>query len=238
MCLLAQLTATKLSSPERNLALHLSRLIGLSDSIALARGLRQLPSKFDQTSVDSIAAVQDDVLLSRERMMRVITHSFAHEAELTPIQVPSASVGVRPEALLSYQPYQRFYTTQQVQMASDIQSLRLRVRAGLAAFSLEMQQLAELDKIVDASLAAHTRKLFNVTPKLLEQRFAELLATHLEHNAVDIAKDPNDWLLPGGWLSLFYHDMRELLLAEFDVRLQPVLGLLEALNQQVTLHHD
>ena len=232
--MLAELTATRLNSAERNLALHLSRLIGLTDSIALARGLRQLPSSAGESNDTSVHTVQEDVLASRERMMQVITRSFAPESESTPIQVPSASVGIRTEALLRYQPFQRFYTTHQVEMAAGTHGLRMRVRARLAGFSLEMHQLAELDRIVDESSAAHTRKLFNVTPKLLEQRFEQLLAAHFSQETVNDQAQPSDWLLPGGWLQLFYNDMRELLLAELDVRLQPVLGLLEALNEQTS----
>ena len=234
VCILAELTASKLSSAERNLALHLSRLIGLSDSIALARGLRHLPDHVGESKVDNINTVQEDVLSSRERMMHVITGSFAPESELALIHVPSSSAGIRAEALLSYQPYQRFYATHQVEMGAGIQSLRLRVRERLAGVSPEMHQLAELDKIVDESLAIHTRKLFNVTPKLLEQRFDQLLAEHLEQKTANGDEDSSQWLLPSGWLNLFYQDMRELLLAEFDVRLQPVLGLLEALNEQTS----
>lgn len=262
--MLVELSATKLSSAERNLALHLSRLIGLSDSVTLARGLRQLPDKVGEAKLGSIDAVQEDVLASRERMMQLITRSFSPESELTPFQVPSSVAGMRTDVLLSYQPYQRFYTTHQVEMASGIQSLRLRVRDSLVGVSLEMHKLVELDRIVDESLSAHTRKLFNVTPKLLEQRFEELRAIYFAEMAqADTAEqlneaaqlsqeargdekfnrkesseskedESNSWRLPGGWLNLFYRDMRELLLAEFDVRLQPVLGLLEALNEQTT----
>jgi len=82
------------------------------------------------------------------------------------------------------------------------------------------------------SLAGHTAKLFNVTPKLLESRFKQLLEAHLEKSGGVNDTEPSQWLIPGGWLELFYKDMQELLLAELDVRLQPVVGLLEALNEQ------
>ena len=79
--------------------------------------------------------------------------------------------------------------------------------------------------------------MFNVIPKLLEQRFHLLLKTHKE-NVDDNNDELENWLAPDGWLELFYQDLRELLLAEFDVRLQPILGLLEALNEQTEHNHD
>ena len=40
--------------------------------------------------------------------------------------------------------------------------------------------------------------------------------------------DPARWKQPGGWLHAFERDLQALLQAEIDVRLQPVMGLLEA----------
>ena len=77
----------------------------------------------------------------------------------------------------------------------------------------------------------HTAKLFNVTAVLLEQRFKQLLQAYLQKTDAASRTEPHHWLISGGWLALFYQDMLELLLAELDVRLQPVVGLLEALNE-------
>ena len=40
--------------------------------------------------------------------------------------------------------------------------------------------------------------------------------------------EPQRWALPGGWLFAFEQDLRALLLAELQVRLEPLAGLLEA----------
>ena len=42
---------------------------------------------------------------------------------------------------------------------------------------------------------------------------------------------PGWWLQPGAWLHTFCQDMRAVLLAELELRLQPVAGLLDALNE-------
>lgn len=237
--LLTELSDTKYSSNGHNLAEQLGRLISVSDSIALSRSLGQLSyqsgKRMDnrENISESAYKVREAVLFSREQMINTIIQSFASEPSGTGIQAPSLAMGTRVEALQTYEPYQRFYSMHQAEMAGSIQNLRLRVRVGVSEFSTELHQLAELDKILSESLAIHTAKLFNGTPKLLEQRFKQLLEAYRQKTAQVNNTEPRHWLMPGGWLELFYRDMQELLLAELDVRLQPVLGLLEALNEHI-----
>ena len=42
--------------------------------------------------------------------------------------------------------------------------------------------------------------------------------------------DPQDWMTEGAWLHRFCQEMKSLLLAELDARLEPVQGLLMALE--------
>ena len=238
--LLIELANAKSSSLEYNLAERLGYMMGVSGSLNLARSLKQLPSNISGQEVEPYSKVEQEVLSACRQMMLAITTSFVAQIDSDPesdsgevqLKVPSA-VGLRLKALQTFDPYQRFYVAQQTEMAMGLQKLRYRIRKSLSGMSVELNQLAELDQAMDDNLAAHTRKLFNVIPKLLEQRFKFLLAQHNkkadeEKNADELAQ----WLEPNGWLALFYQDMREMLLAEFDVRLQPILGLLEALNEQ------
>lgn len=234
--LLSELADSKVSSVEYNLAEQLGRLFSVSDSINLARSLGQLSAleiKANVACLDDTPSnkVQDDVLAMREGMIRTIVQSFRPTSSGTGIQAPSASLGTRAEALQTYEPYQRFYSMHQAEMAGAVQSLRVRLRNELAMVSIELHQLAELDRILTESLSVHTAKLFNVIPKLLEWRFTQLLHAHQEK--LDDT-EPHHWLLPGGWLELFYKDMQELLLAELDLRLQPLLGMLEALIDHIS----
>jgi len=237
--MLIELSTSKLNSADYNLAERLSSLIGVSGSLDLARALQLLPTEIGKMATSAGMSVEEDVTITCQKMMQLITSSFVAETVVgsadMQIKAPTISAGVRPEVLQTYEPYRRFYSAHQVEMAVGLQSLRQRVRRGVAVETVELHQLATLDMVLDQTLAVHTRKLFNVIPKLLEQRFNLLLEDHLEKNGVTEDDDPAQWLEPGGWLAFFYHDMRELLLAEFDVRLQPVLGLLEALNEQTDI---
>jgi hypothetical protein len=232
--LLTDLSDTNVSSAEYNLAEHLGRMLSVSDSISLSRSLAQLPEIAAQQIAVSAEAVKDDVLACRKQMMHIIVQSFAAQHQGTGIQVPSVSTGTRAQALETYEPYQRFYNMHQAEMAGTANSLRLRVRAAVSGFSVELHQLAELDRIIGESLSNHTAKLLNITPKLLQQRFKQLLAAHHLKESDSSNTELHHWLRPGGWLELFYRDMQELLLAELDLRLQPTLGLLEALYEHTS----
>lgn len=46
--------------------------------------------------------------------------------------------------------------------------------------------------------------------------------------------DPARWMQPGGWLARFCADMQRVLLAELDLRLMPVAGLVAAVDKEST----
>ena len=46
--------------------------------------------------------------------------------------------------------------------------------------------------------------------------------------------DPACWMQPGGWLARFCADMQRVLLAELDLRLMPVAGLVAAVDKEST----
>jgi hypothetical protein len=67
-------------------------------------------------------------------------------------------------------------------------------------------------------------------PGLLEQHFCHLLLTHWQTLPESpAAADLAPWMDSGGWIKTFYGQMQELLLAELEIRLQPVLGLIESI---------
>ncbi len=229
--LITEFSVNKPHSADYNLAERLGSFVGVSGSMNLARGLRKSASELDGSGrVSEVSAnvegIKDDFLSSRKRMIRNIVRGFSDDTDQAQASVPSEATGVRAEALKTFDPYRRFYTSHQIEMAVSIKDLRGRVRTAMSRLSPELQSLAQLDTTLDESLEAHTRKQFSIAPKVLEQRFKELIAS-----AVDLGRnDSDDEIdLNDDWLNDFYANMRELLLAELDLRMQPVVGLLEAL---------
>ncbi len=210
---------------EYNLAEKLGHMVGVSGSMTLARGIKTMPVEASQSQRLSCDEVQQYVLDKRARAIRSIQDSFSLNQGDAPTRIPSVAAGVRPEALKTFEPYQRFYITHQMELAVVVKELRVSVRSWVSAASAGLHQLAVLDQTLEESLDGSNRKLFNVIPKLLGHRFKDLAnrSELLSHNNTE-SDEP-------AWILLFHADMREMLLAELDVRLQPVFGLYEALNE-------
>ena len=72
---------------------------------------------------------------------------------------------------------------------------------------------------------------------VLERQFENRRAAHRQaQDATQPTDEPALWRQPGGWLHSFARDMEAALLAELEVRLQPVIGMMEALNNEVGKH--
>ena len=126
-----------------------------------------------------------------------------------------------------FTPYHRYYLAHQREMTNAITALRTQARKALAAQSPAGRQLAGLDATFEKSLAARESSLLANVPilfsKCLEQRYAEHVS------ALVGADDPATWTQPGSWLDAFCNDAKRLLLAELDLRLKLVAGLIAAL---------
>ncbi|NRF67579.1 DUF3348 family protein [Aquincola sp. S2] len=106
----------------------------------------------------------------------------------------------------------RWYVGHQRTMTERIGVLRADVRQALSNRSPALARLAALDAVFDEALAARERHLLSQVPALLEQRFEQLRSA------------------PDG-AATYGRDMQRVLLAELDIRLQPIEGMMEALGQ-------
>ena len=148
-----------------------------------------------------------------------------------------------PDFAPDFAPYHRYYLAHQRDMNASIGPLRAHVRAALAAHSPALKRLAALDGVMEQALEARERKLLATVPGRLAKRFEQLLVAHRAAQAdtqadprtsIQAADEPDRWMQPGGWLAGFCAEMQAVLLAELEVRLQPIAGLIEALDNEVT----
>ncbi len=140
----------------------------------------------------------------------------APEPVSNPTSVPPADAV--PD--LDFSPYRRAYVQHQRAMAAAIGPLRVQVRAGLASLNPALSQLAALDAVLDDALAARERHLLAKVPGLLEKLFARACKAPPATTA--------------GAMAGFCQDLQLVLLAELELRLQPILGMLEAMGYEVT----
>jgi len=134
------------------------------------------------------------------------------------------------DAALDYPAFRQIYLSMQQTMETGIGNLRGRLRAKLAARTPDMSRLAEVDAVMERALSPRERSLLATVPGLLGGHFERLLKADRETRADAQALEDASEIAPGAWLTVFRKDMRSVLLAELDLRFQPVEGLLAALR--------
>jgi hypothetical protein len=190
---------------------------------------------------DALARHVDKV---RAQLVESITQGAPAGSGLARIDMPAPVLDEPVEIKTAFEPYRRFVAAHQRQMDSTLRSLRAQLRLQLSKQGSAGQQLAALDTAFENILAEREAALLAKTSKLLEKRFVQALKAHMQLQALatetaDASDDmdvidvnPNDTPKadPSRWLMPLRQTLRLALLAELDTRLQPTLGLLEALT--------
>ena len=151
-------------------------------------------------------------------------------AEPTKIRFPTPLPQAMPESAADFSPYHRYYLAHQRDMSAAIAALRANARKALASQSGAGKQLAELDAAFEKFLSTRERNLLANIAIMLGKRFRQRYAEHRAALADNTADDPTIWTQPGSWLEAFCHDAQTVLLAELELRLKPVTGLIAALG--------
>ena len=126
---------------------------------------------------------------------------------------PLADLDAGEKAEAGFAPWQRRHQELQRQMEQMVGALREHARQVLLRGTPRLRQLAALDAAMEQLLARREETLLPKAVGLLAQRFA----------ALKRADDGS-----GTWRAAFEGDWRQALLAELDLRLEPVAGLVDA----------
>jgi hypothetical protein len=189
--------------PRASFADGLSQWTGWTDAIALSAALER-----------PIPPMTADGGMERGGARAAFGQVRAQQAQA--IEREAQAVGRSPlESGLGFSPYRQLYWARQQAMDGAIGTLREQVRAALAACTPELARLAAVDAVMAQALAGQERRLLAAVPVLLEKHYQRLRAAQPEG--------------ADGWLDAFRHDLQAVLLAELELRLQPVEGLVEAL---------
>lgn len=149
--------------------------------------------------------------LSIEEDFRQVRTTLAHAIARDPVPPDGAT-----PADAGHAPYRQRHLELQRQMEQMIGPLREQVRQALGRVSPRLRQLAALDAVLEQVLAPREQMLAPTVPALMERRFEQLRLAQAD-----------------GWLEVFGQDWRQALLAELDLRLEPVAGLIEALSNEL-----
>ena len=228
---LSALVATDVADSRQSFADRLGQWLDFADAIALFSALN------GSTDAAGGPATAEHPTLGGEfaRVRGALLDSINTDGLLTPgkarIRLPAPAWHASTPGAADYLPYHRYYLAHQRDMGAAIAPLRASLRAELARQSPALRQLATLDGVLDQAFAPRERSLLASVPQLLGRRFEQLHQAHRSALPAGAADDPARWLQPGAWLHTFCQDMRLVLLAELDLRLQPVQGLMDALNE-------
>ncbi len=117
-------------------------------------------------------------------------------------------------ALSGFERYRRVHLEWQRQMVAMVTPLRQQVRRALARAGGRWQRLALLDALLESQLEVQEARALGQVPVWLERRYEQA-------GGQDAAS-----------LKLFFADWQALVDAELEVRLQPVLGMLDSWEQE------
>lgn len=212
--LLARASGTPAKAPALPLARQLGEWIDWTRAVTLSRALDG-----EVQPAESGATPDQDTLLEDCARIR---------AELE----ESINKGPAPaRASAGFTPWQQHIVAMQRAMQTATGYLRGDLRELLAAGSPAQARLAEVDAAMEAALSPREHALLQPVTAALGTRFEQLEKNAAAGPAPDAALPaPDSEAEPPAWVTAFRHELRDLLLAELDLRFQPVEGLLAALR--------
>lgn len=227
--LLAQWAGTDVRDTPPSFADRLSQWLGWADAIALSAALeRGTGAATPSGAGPSMRTEEVECQRVRLALSHSITQDSVFEADPGRAPVGAARRSVAAPAVVDFAPYRQRYLARQQAMELALGRLRGRLRAALAAHSPALARLAAVDGVMAQVLGPQEHRLLATVPTLLERRFKRLREAPAATQAPDeVAAQAAD---SPAWLATFCQDMQAVLLAELELRFQPVEGLLDALR--------
>ncbi|GAA6140252.1 DUF3348 domain-containing protein [Hydrogenophaga sp. 5NK40-0174] len=221
--------------PER-----LAQWLHVSDAITL-RTMQQRVAQAKCTAVDTTMTSASELNRSVDQLRSTL--ASAVNDELQRLLRESRETGVDPDPDVELALHQQVFDDMQRRMEMSVDALRIHVRQCLSRHGESMARLATMDAALDQMLAGREQEALSTrVPALLRQRFEQLRRQHAEREAaaqveLPLASTPESSASPhfsrdaGHWLPQYSLSLQSVLLAELEHRLQPVIGMVEALGQ-------
>ncbi len=220
--LLARLTDDTLPQGGPAPAERLSQWLDWTRAVVLSKALDAKPVEAEHGM--QVLDRDDAAVCAQARATLLASISSAPELAIPQPQAVGSSDDAEAAppapAPVEFAPFRQRHLALQRSMLIATGRLRGDLRERLAQRSPEMARLAELDAVMEGALSPREHALLGAVLALLEAHF-ERLRTGAGASAADPSAD---------WLDGFRRDMQSVLIAELDVRFQPVEGLLAALR--------
>jgi hypothetical protein len=212
---LARLAVPGARESRQSLAERLGDWLTVTDALALADTLGQTapPGRVHTNGAGEVERAGEVDSHAGDRAAAAAVARVARDR--VRLELANASTSFDTGAT-DFPSYRRHLQRMQREMSVRIMPLRQALRAEIAMHEPELGRLAALDAVFERALAERERSLLATVPVLLGRRFDQLRETS------------------GGWLAVFHDDLRETLMAELELRLQPIDGLIAALDKDTT----
>ncbi|MFM0723113.1 DUF3348 domain-containing protein [Paraburkholderia strydomiana] len=229
--LLARLADVDVPESRQSLSDRLSQWLGWTDAIALSSALNGNPPAVAAGARGFGGAEEDECVRVRGALAKAVAGDSVFAG--TRRRGHGQTHMQMQDAPADYAVFRQRYLAIQQSMETGIATLRGRLRSMLAAKTPAMARLAVIDAVMERALSERERNLLASVPGLLAGHFERLRAAEEQALATaETAEASEDAapVTPGAWLDVFRKDMQSVLLAELEVRFQPVEGLLAALR--------
>lgn len=232
--LLASLDIAPVAHSTQTFAEKLSDWVAWTDAIALSGVLADAPPSQAPAALTAPSAGARRVIAHVARVRKDLADAIDQDALLRddgaqagkPVDGDgSAETGDK----VDYSAYRRQYRAHQHTMEDHIGRLRAGVRTALSGLSPALRQLAALDAALDVALAPHQRQQLEKVPLMLEKRFQ---AMHKSRQATPAQEADLITPAPRRPPLAIGQTLQRVLLAELEVRLQPIQGLVDALGRE------
>jgi hypothetical protein len=225
---LARMTDVGAAPSQQSLSQRLSQWLDWTHSIALSTALDSTPAAGGGSVSPSVRAEEEECALARAALAKAIADPGTGAAAPAATQAPAAEGDA--DAAIDYAPFRQRYLTLQRSMQSVTGRLRGRLRDRLAEGTADMARLAEVDAVMERALSPREQTLLASVSILLGEHFERLRQAGDTAVPDEPASQDQPAAASGAWLDVFRRDMQSLLLAELDLRFQPVEALLAALR--------
>ncbi len=208
-------------APRQDVAERLGQWLNVKEAIGLhtARAVRApvgAPTAPHDLSAPETTALHERLQAELQRVRAVLTQSI-RARDATHIPDPN---DLDTEFALFHQ----HLIDQQRRMELSVDALRAHVREQFARSTPAHAQLAALDAQMERLFGGREQRLLGQLPLWVRARYQALRR--------EAAASPADAGAPPGlhWLADFAAELEQLLFAELDLRLQPVIGLIESVE--------
>ena len=227
----------------QDFAERLGAWLSVADAITLRNALQTIPATKAVKAVGDPHGGHPALAEALERVRSTLTKSIttAEAAQPSRGRADHSAHGASPAPMIPLDPTAEFamlhqrYGEQQRRMEMSVDALRAHARQVLAQTSPELAQLAALDGVMDKMLGGREQHALSTVPAFLKKRFEQLRRQAAAEEAANadtlFGAGPESAQRQPAWLVQLTAEFEQALLAELDLRLLPIAGMVDALEQ-------